>query len=100
MGCSPETLRAVPLFSIDWLPAVTPSFGVFSVSPEIICTRSSGKSSSSAAICANAVKMPWPSSTLPVQTVALPSAVIRIQASSRRLVARFLVAMPHVTGNR
>ena len=30
----------MPLFSIDWLPEVTPSFGVFSVSPEIICTRS------------------------------------------------------------
>ena len=35
--------------------------------------RASGKSSSSAAICASAVTMPWPSSTLPVQTVALPS---------------------------
>src|SRR5262249_32248741 len=79
---------AMPLFSIDWLPAVSPSFGIRSVSPEIICTRSSGRSSSSAAICASAVTMPWPSSTLPVQTVALPFTLIWIQASSLRLVSR------------
>jgi hypothetical protein len=35
----------VPLFSIDWLPAVTPSFGVFSVSPEIILRRDLRQSS-------------------------------------------------------
>ena len=55
------------------------------VSPEIIVTRASGRSSSSAAICASAVRMPCPSSTLPVKTVAVPSALMRIQASSMRL---------------
>src|SRR5215831_7188219 len=86
--CAPASRSAVPLFSIDWLPAVTPSFGVRPVSPEIICTRSSGRSSSSAAIWASAVTMPCPSSTLPVQTVALPFGSMRIQASSLGLPAR------------
>ena len=48
--------------------------------------RSSGRSSSSAAIWASAVTMPCPSSTLPVNTVALPSGMMRNQASSMRLV--------------
>ena len=80
--------NAVPLFSTDWLPAVWPSFGVWPVSPEIILMRASGRSSSSAAIWASAVRMPWPSSTLPVNTVAVPSALIRSQPSSLRLVCR------------
>src|SRR5262249_17108898 len=54
----------------------------------IICTRASGRSSSSAAIWASAVTMPCPSSTLPVKTVALPSAPMWIQASSLGLPAR------------
>ena len=58
------------------------------VSPEIIVTRASGTSSSSAAIWASAVTMPCPSSTLPVNTVTLPSALMRSQASSMRLVCR------------
>src|SRR6516225_118416 len=77
--------NAVPLLSTETLPEVWPSLGVRAVSPEIISTRDSGRSSSSAAICASAVRMPCPSSTLPVKTVALPSALMRIQASSRRL---------------
>src|SRR5882757_6948696 len=85
---APASRSAVPLYSIDWLPDVTPSFGVRPVSPEIMWTRPSGRSSSSAAIWASAVKMPCPSSTLPVDTVALPSASMRIQASSMRLVCR------------
>src|SRR5262245_37232441 len=80
--------RAVPLFSTDWLPAVWPSFGVKPVSPDTMVMRSSGRSSSSAAICRSAVRMPWPSSTFPVNTVAVPSALMRSQASSRRLVCR------------
>ena len=72
---APAMRSAVPLFSTDWLPAVCPSFGVRPVSPEIILTRASGRSSSSAAICASAVRMPCPSSTLPVNTVTLPSAI-------------------------
>ena len=78
----------MPLFSTDWLPAVWPSFGVWPVSPEIILIRASGRSSSSAAIWASAVRMPWPSSTLPVKTVAVPSALMRIQPSSLRLFCR------------
>src|SRR5437016_2694426 len=85
---APAMRSAVPLCSIDWLPAVCPSLGVRPVSPEIIVTRPSGRSSSSAAIWASAVTMPCPSSTLPVHTVALPSAPMRIQASSMRLVCR------------
>ncbi len=79
---------AVPEFSTDCEPAVMPSFGVRPVSPETIETRASGRSSSSAAICRSAVRMPCPSSTLPVNTVALPSGSIRIQASSLRLPPR------------
>src|SRR4030088_2472717 len=85
---APAMRSAVPLCSIDWLPAVCPSLGVRPVSPEIIVTRPSGTSSSSAAIWASAVTMPCPSSTLPVNTVALPSASMRIQASSMRFVCR------------
>ena len=85
---APAMRRAVPLCSIDWLPAVCPSLGVRLVSPETIVTRPSGTSSSSAAICASAVKMPCPSSTLPVNTVTLPSALMRNHASSVRLVSR------------
>jgi hypothetical protein len=73
----------VPLFSIDWLPAVTPSFGVFGVARNHL-HPAERQVEFLAAICANAVTMPWPSSTLPVQTVALPSVPMQIQASSRR----------------
>src|SRR5262249_21624844 len=45
-------------------------------------------SSSSATICLSAVRMPWPSSTLPVNTVAVPSALMRIQPSSLRLFCK------------
>src|SRR5947209_4657784 len=51
-------------------------------------TRASGRSSSSAAICASAVTIPCPSSTFPVNTVALPSALMRSQASSILFPAR------------
>src|SRR5262245_40495970 len=43
---------------------------------------SSGTPSSSAAICARAVTMPWPSSTLPVVTEILPSASKRTRFSA------------------
>src|SRR4051794_35621747 len=85
---APAMRNAVPLWSIDWLPAVWPSFGVRPVSAETISTRASGTSSSSAAICASAVTTPWPSSALPVKTVILPSAAMRIQASSMRFPSR------------
>jgi hypothetical protein len=79
---------AVPPYSIDWLPEVYSSSGVCAVSPEIIATRTSGRSSSSAAICASAVRMPCPSSTLPAKIVAVPSASMRSQASSMRFWSR------------
>src|SRR3954470_14607537 len=79
---------AVPEFSIDCEPEVTPSFGVRPVSPGIMVTRASGRSSSSAGILASAGRMPCPSSTFPVNTVAVPSASMRIQASSIRLLER------------
>src|SRR4051812_18010514 len=85
---APAMRSAVPLWSIDWLPAVWPSLGVRPVSAETISTRASGTSSSSAAICASAVRTPCPSSALPVKMVTLPSAAIRIQASSLRLLLR------------
>ena len=85
---APASRNAVPLFSIDWLPAVMPSLGVWPVSPEIILIRVSGKSSSSAAICDSAVRMPCPSSILPVYTVAVPSALMRSHAESMRLLLR------------
>src|SRR5262245_388673 len=85
---APARRNAVPLFSTDWLPAVWPSSGVWPVSPEISLMRPSGRSISSATICLSAVRMAWPSSTLPVNTVAVPSALMRIQPSSLRLFCR------------
>ncbi len=55
------------------LPEVTPSFGVRVVSPDTIVSRCIETSNSSAAICAIAVAMPWPISTLPLNTVTVPS---------------------------
>src|SRR5687767_3411735 len=46
-------------------------------------TFSSGTPSSSAAICASAVTMPWPSSTLPTATVTVPSGSKRTRRLSR-----------------
>src|SRR2546421_2485508 len=63
-------------------PAVTPSFGVCAVSPEMRAMRAGATSSSSAATWRMAVRMPWPSSTRPVMTVTLPSGAMRTQASS------------------
>ena len=79
---------AVPPCSIDRLPDVTPSFGVREVSPEITTMRARSTSSSSATICASAVVMPCPSSTLPVNTVTAPATSIASHASSWRLVCR------------
>ena len=87
-ACAPATLRAVPLSSIERLPAVKPSLGVMSVRPETILMRSTSTSSSSATICVSAVRMPWPNSTLPVKIVTVPSALMRSQPSSIRLVLR------------
>ena len=58
---------------MERLPDVTPSLGLAAVDARIICTRDRSTSSSSAAICASAVTMPWPISTLPGETVTCPS---------------------------
>src|SRR5215213_9240059 len=57
---------------MERLPDVTPSLGLAAVDARIICTRDSSISSSSAAICASAVTMPCPISTLPGETVTCP----------------------------
>src|SRR4051794_39026131 len=59
---------------MERLPEVTPSLGLAAVDARIICTRDRSTSSSSAAICANAVTMPCPISTLPGETVTCPCA--------------------------
>src|SRR3954465_8946469 len=50
--------------------------------------RVNATSSSSAAICAMAVTAPWPSSTLPENTVTEPGGSNRTQRSSRGLALR------------
>src|SRR5436309_628468 len=59
---------------MDRLPEVTPSLGLTAVEARTICTREISTSSSSAAICASAVTMPCPISTLPGETVTCPCA--------------------------
>ena len=51
------------------------SIGVVSVSAETTCTSSVAMPSSSAAICASMVSEPWPVSTVPVSSVAVPSSL-------------------------
>ncbi len=79
---------AMPPISIDWLPAVYHSSGDCLVSPATSDSRSRLTSSSSAAICAMAVSMPCPSSTLPLNTVTVRSALNRTQRSRRGVVLR------------
>ena len=78
---------AAPEWATDMLPAVIPSSGPSVVSAAIIRTSATSTSSSSAAIWASAVRMPWPSSTLPTRTVTVPSVATRSQRDSRGLAA-------------
>jgi hypothetical protein len=73
---------------MEKLPAVVPSSGHSAVSPDTILTRPMSTSSSSAHSCVKAVRMPCPSSTLPVSSVTVPSALMRIHASSLRFEER------------
>src|ERR1700739_2264288 len=57
---------------MERLPEVTPSFGLKDVEARTIRTREILTSSSSAAICASAVTMPWPISTFPGETDTWP----------------------------
>src|SRR4051812_47722449 len=77
-----------PPTSIDWLPAVYHSSGETRVSPAVMARRSGATPSASAAICAMAVTMPCPSSTLPLNTVTVRSASKRTQRSRRGLFLR------------
>ena len=57
---------------IVWLPAVVPWSTVWPVMPWTILVAEMATSSSSATICRVAVRVPVPSSTLPVDTVTTP----------------------------
>src|SRR5438309_103913 len=79
---------AVPLSCREWLPAVKPSLAVRLVSAVTIFKAAIGTSSCSAATWQSAVLIPCPSSALPVSTVTLPSAAMRIQESRYGLSLR------------
>src|ERR1041384_4746076 len=64
--------NALPPSWIDRLPEVTPSSGLYAVLAGSIFIFDNSTPSSSAAICANAVVMPCPSSTLPGAIVTVP----------------------------
>jgi hypothetical protein len=68
--------------------------GVVAVSPITISTRSKGTSSSSAAICASAVRVPVPRSTLPQYTVTRLSGPIVSQESIASLAMDFGARSP------
>src|ERR1700674_4539070 len=70
------------------LPDVTPSFGLAAVEARHIRTRPVSTSSSSAAVWARAVTMPWPISTFPGETVTCPSGESRIHDDSTGFAAR------------
>src|SRR6185503_4175763 len=67
------TRSALPPSEIDWLPEVTPSSGLWAVDAGSMRILASPTPSSSAAICASAVRMPCPSSTLPLAIDTVPS---------------------------
>src|SRR4051812_40665740 len=61
-------------------PAESVAYGPRALSPRTTSTRSSGTPSSSAAICAIAVRVPVPMSCIAVTTVSRPSEVTRAHA--------------------
>ena len=65
--------RAAPASCTDKLPEVTPSSGLYRVSAASTWTRLGAMPSSSETMRVNAVRMPWPSSTLPARTSTVPS---------------------------
>ncbi|MGY4293378.1 hypothetical protein ACVWXN_001473 [Bradyrhizobium sp. i1.4.4] len=67
---------------------MTPSFGLAAVEARISSILPIPTSSSSAAICASAVTMPWPISTLPGEIATPPSPLNRTQDDSFGLAAR------------
>ena len=76
--------------AIELLPEVKPSRGLVGVSPETMRSRAGETSSSSAAICARAVRTPWPISTLPVASRTRPASSKPIQVPSSGLSSRLL----------
>ena len=71
---------AGPIDGIVEEPAEIDAYGPRSESPSVTLTRSSGRPSSSAAICAIAVREPVPMSCIAVTTVALASEPTRTHA--------------------
>ena len=76
--------------AIELLPEVKPSRGLVGVSPETMRSRAGETSSSSAAICARAVRTPWPISTLPVASRTRPASSKPIHVPSSGLSSRLL----------
>jgi CO/xanthine dehydrogenase Mo-binding subunit len=76
------TIADVPEIVCEFVdePADSVAYGPRELSPSETSTRSSGKPSSSAAICAIAVRVPVPMSCIAVTTVARPSEPTRTQA--------------------
>src|ERR1051326_3008158 len=64
------------MYGVERLPKVPISNGVTAVSPMTIRTLASGTRSSSATDCARVVRVFWPTSTLPVKTVTMPSSLM------------------------
>ncbi len=64
------------------LPAVLPSSGTRAVSAITRRIRSTATRSSSAAACVSCAREPWPSSTLPVITVIVPSLLMWSRAAT------------------
>lgn len=77
---------AAPESVIDRLPAVRPSSGDDAVFVAAARTVSGGTSSSWAAICVRAVRMPCPSSTLPARSAMAPSSAMVSQVEIHGLV--------------
>jgi len=73
----PQVLGGV---GIERLPNVPMSQGQTSVSPIVSSTAESGRRSSSATTSESAVRVPWPTSTFPVNARAFPSSPKWIQA--------------------
>src|SRR6266540_1781694 len=71
---------AGPMLGTVEEPAEIDAYGPRAESPSTTSTRSSGRPSSSAAICAIAVRVPVPMSCMAVITVARPSEPTRTQA--------------------
>ena len=85
---------ALPESCTDRLPDVTPSLGLNAVLAGTMQIRDRSICSPSATICAKAVLMPWPKSTLPLRTKTVPSDWIDNQLASNGLAFRLVGSSP------